>query len=40
MKAFEQDKIEIKMDMKVTKTKENPVLKVDVLVCSQFLKPV
>lgn len=40
MKAFEQDKIEIKMDMKVTKTQENPVLKVEVLVCSQFLKPV
>ena len=40
MKAFEQTKIEIKLDMKVNKTPESAILQIDILVSSQFLKPV
>lgn len=40
MKALEGKMIEVKMSMKVNKTPENTILQVDVLVASQFLKPV
>jgi hypothetical protein len=32
--------LEVKMGMKVNKTPENAILQIDVLVASQFLKPV
>ena len=40
MKAFEQNKIEIKLDIKINKTAEDTLLQIDILVSSQFLKPV
>ena len=40
MKAFEQNKIEIKLEMKINKSAEETTLQIDVLVSSQFLKPV
>lgn len=39
-KALEKKLIEVKMGMKVNKTPENAILQIDVLVASQFLKPV
>jgi myo-inositol-1-phosphate synthase len=39
MRAFESSQIEIKMDMNVKKSPESVVLLIDVLVSSQFLKP-
>lgn len=32
--------LEVKMGMKVNKTKENSILQIDLLVASQFLRPV
>lgn len=40
MKALEQQRMEIKMSMEVIKTDANTILRIDVLVASQFLKPV
>lgn len=40
MKALERKMLEVKMGMKVNKTPDNTILQIDVLVASQFLKPV
>lgn len=40
IKALEKKMLEVKMGMKVNKTAESAVLEIDVLVASQFLKPV
>lgn len=40
MKALEKKLLEVKMSMKVNRTAETAVLQIDVLVASQFLKPV
>ena len=40
MKALERKLLEVKMDMRVTRTAEAPILQIDVLVASQFLRPV
>jgi hypothetical protein len=40
MKALGRKTLEIKIGMKVNKTVENAILQIDVLVASQFLKPV
>lgn len=40
MKALERKMLEVKMAMKVNKTAEHTILQIDVLVASQFLKPV
>ena len=40
MKAFDQNKIEIKLDMHVEKISDDTVLQIDILVSSQFLRPV
>lgn len=40
MKALERKMLEVKMGIKVNKTPENTILQIDVLVASQFLKPV
>lgn len=40
MKALEKKMLEVKMGIKVNKSPENSVLQIDVLVASQFLKPV
>ena len=40
MKALEGNLIEVKMDMKVNRNPEGLVLQIDVLVASQFLRPV
>ena len=40
IKALEKIMLEVKMGMKVNKTKENSILQIDVLVASQFLRPV
>jgi hypothetical protein len=40
IKALEKKMLEVKMGMKVNKTKENSILQIDVLVASQFLRPV
>ena len=40
MKALEKKLIEVKMDMKVNETPEGPTLQINVLVASQFLRPV
>lgn len=40
IKALEKKMLEVKMGMKVNKTKENSILQIDLLVASQFLRPV
>jgi hypothetical protein len=40
IKALEKKMLEVKMAMKVNKTAEHTILQIDVLVASQFLKPV
>jgi hypothetical protein len=40
MKALERKMMEVKMSMKVNKAGDKAILQIDVLVASQFLKPV
>ncbi len=40
MKALEKKMLEVKMGIKVNRTPESAILQIDVLVASQFLKPV